>query len=98
MLIIHYGEKFNPEHPLNNSPNNTGLKELPPAQKAFIWYPYSTSDTFALVGSAGRSAVGGPVFHEADFKNAGRTWPSYFEDKWLITDFMRGWLMAITHG
>jgi cytochrome c len=91
-----YGEKFNPEHPVNNSPNNTGLKELPPAQKAFIWYPYGTSDTFPLVGSSGRSAVGGPVFHRANFKNAARSWPAYFEDKWLITDFMRGWLMAVT--
>jgi cytochrome c len=91
-----YGEKFNPEHPVNNSPNNTGLKELPAAQKAFIWYPYSTSDTFPLVGSSGRSAVGGPVFHKANFKNAVRSWPAYFEDKWLITEFMRGWLMAVT--
>ena len=91
-----YGEKFDPEHPLNNSPNNTGLKELPPAQKAFIWYPYGTSDSFPLVGSSGRSAVGGPIFHKANFTNALRPWPSYFEDKWLITDFMRGWLMAVT--
>ena len=30
-------EKFNPEKPINNSPNNTGLQELPAAQKAFIW-------------------------------------------------------------
>ena len=91
-----YGEKFNPEHPVNNSPNNTGLKELPPAKKAFIWYPYGTSDTFSLLGSSGRSAVGGPVFHKANFTNAKRPWPSYFEDKWLITDFMRGWLIAVT--
>ena len=91
-----YGEKFNPEHPVNNSPNNTGLKELPPAQKAFIWYPYGTSDSFPLVGSSGRSAVGGPIFHQTNFSNAARPWPSYFENKWLITDFMRGWLMAIT--
>jgi cytochrome c len=91
-----YGEKFNPEHPVNNSPNNTGLRELPPAQKAFIWYPYGTSDTFPLVGSSGRSAVGGPVFHKDNFKNAARPWPSYFEDKWLITDFMRGWIMAVS--
>ena len=91
-----YGEKFNPEHPVNNSPNNTGLKELPSAQKAFIWYPYGTSDSFPLVGSSGRSAVGGPIFHKTNFSTAPRPWPSYFEDKWLITDFMRGWLMAVT--
>src|ERR1051326_2945918 len=91
-----YGETFNPEHPVNNSPNNTGLRELPPAQKAFIWYPYGTSDTFPLVGSSGRSAVGGPIFHKDNFKNAARLWPSYYENKWLITDFMRGWIMAVS--
>jgi cytochrome c len=91
-----YGEKFNPEHPLNNSPNNTGLKELPPAQSAFIWYPYGVSDSFPLVGSSGRSAVGGPVFHLDDFKNAKRPWPAYYENKWLITEFMRGWIMAVS--
>jgi cytochrome c len=91
-----YGETFNPDHPVNNSPNNTGLRELPPAQKAFIWYPYGSSDSFPLLGSSGRSALGGPVFHQSDFKNAARPWPSYYENKWLITDFMRGWLMAVT--
>ncbi len=91
-----YGEKFNPEHPVNNSPNNSGLRELPPAHKAFIWYPYGISDSFPLVGSSGRSAVGGPIFHKTDFTNADRVWPEYFEDKWIITDFMRGWIMAVT--
>jgi cytochrome c len=91
-----YGEKFQPEHPVNNSPNNTGLKELPPPQKAFIWYPYATTDTFPLIGSSGRSAVGGPIFHESDFTNAPRRWSAYYEDKWLITDFMRGWILAVT--
>ena len=33
------GKQFDPAHPVNDSPNNTGLTELPPAQKAFIWYP-----------------------------------------------------------
>ena len=91
-----YGEKFNPEHPVNNSPNNSGLRELPPAHKAFIWYPYGISDSFPLVGSSGRSAVGGPIFHKTDFTKAARVWPDYFEDKWIITDFMRGWIMAVT--
>ena len=91
-----YGDTFNVAKPVNNSPNNTGLKELPPPQKAFIWYPYNISEEFPMLGSSGRSAVGGPVFRKADFKNAKRPWPDYFEGKWLITDFMRGWLMAVT--
>ena len=90
------GPRFNPAAPVNESPNNTGLRELPPATKAMIWYPYGTSEEFPLVGSSGRSATGGPVFHRADFPNAKRAFPAYYEGKWLIVEFMRGWIMAVT--
>lgn len=90
------GPKFNPVAPVNDSPNNNGLRELPAATKAMIWYPYGTSEEFPLVGSSGRSATGGPVYHRADFPNAKRAFPSYYEGKWLIVEFMRGWIMAVT--
>ncbi len=90
------GERFNPAKPVNNSPNNTGLNELPPAQGAFIWYSYGASMEFPIMGSGGRSAVGGPIFHKADFKNPERLFPDYYEGKWFITDFIRGWIMAVT--
>ncbi|HZY80569.1 MAG TPA: PQQ-dependent sugar dehydrogenase [Cyclobacteriaceae bacterium] len=90
------GPLFDPANPVNESPNNTGLNKLPPPVKAFIFYPYSTSEEFPLVGSSGRSATGGPVFRAADFEGAARPFPSYFEGKWLITEFMRGWIMAVT--
>ena len=90
------GEKFNAEHPVNNSPNNSGLTELPLPEKAFIWYPYSNSTEFPLVGSSGRSATGGPVFRKADFVDSKRPFPAYFEGKWLIVEFMRGWIMTVT--
>ncbi|GAB3543028.1 PQQ-dependent sugar dehydrogenase [Spirosoma fluminis] len=90
------GEQFNPAKPINDSPNNTGLRELPPAQKSLIWYSYRASDEFPLMGNGGRSAVGGPIYHKADFKNPQRPFPDYYEGKWLITDFMRGWIMAVT--
>jgi len=90
------GEKFNPEKPINNSPNNTGLTELPPAQKAFIWYPYDESKEFPLVGKGGRTAMAGPVFYAADFKNAKRAFPDYYDGKLIIYEWMRGWVMAVT--
>ncbi|MHA8071257.1 PQQ-dependent sugar dehydrogenase [Aquirufa ecclesiirivi] len=91
------GPRFNPAKPLNESPNNDGLKELPAAQKAFIWYPYGTSEEFPLVGASGRSATGGPVYHRSDFPTtAKRAFPSYYEGKWLIVEFMRGWIMSVT--
>jgi cytochrome c len=90
------GPKFDPAHPVNDSPNNTGLRELPPAQPAMIWYPYAASPEFPLVGASGRSATGGPVYHRADFPTAKRPFPAYYENKWLIVEFMRGWIMAVT--
>lgn len=90
------GEPFNVEKPVNTSPNNTGLKELPPAQKAFIWYPYDASKEFPLVGSGGRTAMAGPVFYSEDFKNAKRAFPDYYNGKLFIYEWMRGWIMAVT--
>lgn len=91
-----YGQPFDPQKPVNKSRNNTGLTELPVARPAMIWYPYGLSEEFPLLGAAGRSATGGPVYRKADFPNARRPFPDYYEGKWLIVDFMRGWIMAVT--
>ncbi len=90
------GAFFDPANPVNESPNNTGLRELPPPQKAFIYYPYSTSEEFPLVGSSGRSATGGPVFRKADFQKSSHRFPAYYEGKWFMVEFMRGWIMVVT--
>jgi cytochrome c len=90
------GEKLDPARPVNTSPNNTGLKELPPAQPALIYYPYAVSEKFPLVGSSSRCAIGGPVYHRSDFKTPERAFPGYYEDKWLMADYSRFWIMAVT--
>ena len=90
------GEKFNPEKPINNSPNNTGLQELPPAQKAFLWYPAAESKKFPLFGSGGRSAMAGPVYHKEFFANAKRAFPDYYNNKLFIYEWMRDWIIAVT--
>ena len=90
------GAPFDPVRPLNTSPNNTGLTELPPARNAFIWYPYGPSAEFPLVGSGGRTAMAGPVFHRDDFVEAARPFPQWYDGKLLIYEWMRGWIMAVT--
>lgn len=89
-------EKKDPLHLVNNSPNNTGLKDLPATAPNFIYYPYGVSEKFPLVGSGSRSATGGPVYHKSDFVNPKRPWPAYYENKWIAADFSRGWIMAIS--
>jgi cytochrome c len=90
------GDLYDVLRPVNNSPNNTGLNVLPPTETSLVWYPYGASDKFPLMGSGGRSAVGGPIFHQADFKTAGSVFPVYYEGKWFITDWVRGWILMIT--
>ncbi|GAB3908801.1 hypothetical protein GCM10028803_45130 [Larkinella knui] len=90
------GELYDPAKPVNNSVNNTGLKQLPPAQKAFIWYPYAESSEFPLVGAGGRSAMAGPVFYRDQFSRAKRPFPDYYDGKLFVYEWMRGWLMAVS--
>lgn len=81
--------------PINQSPNNTGLVELPPLAPSFIYYPYGTSEKFPELGTGGRSATGGPVYRRADFNNPARPWPEYFEGKWLISELSRRMILAV---
>ena len=90
------GAAFNPMRPLNDSPNNTGISELPPTQPAFIWYPYGASELFPAVGQGGRNAMAGPVFYYDDYEDAPARFPEYYDGKLFIYDWMRGWIMAVT--
>lgn len=89
------GAAFDPEHPVNNSDNNTGLQELPPAQPAFIWYPYAASSDFPQVGTGGRNAMAGPVYY-TDMYPAATRLPDYYNGKLIIYDWIRGWIKAVS--
>ncbi|MCW5922537.1 MAG: ThuA domain-containing protein [Saprospiraceae bacterium] len=89
------GAFFASQNPVNDSPNNTGAQMLPPAQPAFIWYPYSKIRDFPNVGTGGRNAMAGPVYYCDKYPEATR-FPTYFDGKLIIYDWMRNWLMAVT--
>lgn len=57
------GKMTDPAAPENLGQRNTGLKTLPPAQPALIWYPYAKSEEFPAMGEGGRNAMAGPVFY-----------------------------------
>lgn len=90
------GPRHDPNKPVNTSPNNTGIQELPRAQPAFIWYPYAQSEDFPLVGTGGRNAMAGPVYHSEFYKDKPGVYPSYFDNKLITYDWMRGWMMICT--
>lgn len=89
------GPAFDPAKPVNNSKNNTGIKNLPPAQPAFIWYPYGVSPDFPQVGTGGRNAMAGPVYYSDMFAKETRL-PDYYNNKLFIYDWMRGWIKAVS--
>lgn len=89
------GPAFDPEHIVNNSRNNTGVKDLPAAQPAFIWYPYAESPDFPILGKGGRCAMAGPVYYVGDHPQQTR-FPEYYNGKLFIYDWIRNWVMAVT--
>jgi len=89
------GPYYDPERPINDSPNNTGSRELPPAQPAFIWYPYGNSPDFPLSGNGGRNAMAGPTYYCDDYPAETRL-PNYYDGKLITYDWMRNWMMAVT--
>ena len=89
------GSLFDPNAPVNNSPNNTGIKLLPPTQQAMVWYPYNKSDEFSQLGVGGRCAMGGPVYHfDAGLKSPSKL-PAYYDKALFVYDWMRNWVFAI---
>nr|WP_299485381.1 ThuA domain-containing protein [uncultured Allomuricauda sp.] len=92
-----HGPKFDPNRLINDSPNNTGIQELPPAQESLIWYSYDRSEEFPWLGEGGVNPMAGIVFHSSDYPNAqDGTFPDYFENKFFVYEWMRDWIYVVT--
>lgn len=85
---------FDPNKPINDSPNNTGERELPPAQPAFIYYPYARSAEFPMLGAGSRNAMAGPVYYSEDYMSS-TAFPAYFDGKPFFYDWMRNWIFLV---
>ncbi|MEJ7645743.1 MAG: ThuA domain-containing protein [Chryseolinea sp.] len=88
------GPKFDPAKPVNNSPNNTGRKELPAAQPPMIWYPYAPSPEFPELGQGGRSAMAGEFFTHSPSVSA-NGFPKYYDGSLFVFDWMRNWVLSV---
>ena len=87
------GLKFNPQAPVNKSPNNTGRTDLPPALPAMVWYPYAASKEFPELGQGGRSAMAGE-FYTYENSNSPNKFPEYYDGALFVFDWMRNWVLA----
>ena len=90
------GPKFDCANPVNNSPNNTGLTNLPAAQPATTWHGYSERDPrFPYLGTGG-APTGGPRY-DFDPDNTNTTkFPEFYDGKWFIGEWNNGWIKTAT--
>ncbi|MDB6068165.1 MAG: C-terminal target protein [Pedosphaera sp.] len=87
---------FDPNAPVNDSPNNTGPANLPPAQPAWIWYPYDGSPEFPeLDAGGGRTAMGGPVYHSKTNVTTKTKVPAYFDQTLFIWEWSRNYIKEV---
>ncbi len=89
------GPAFDPRQPVNLSPNNTGRRDLPPVQPAWIWYPYAPSPRFPALGSGARAACAGPVYHFNDKLSSPRKLPRQFDNCLFIYEWARNWIKVV---
>jgi cytochrome c len=91
------GPAFDPAKPVNPSKRIKGISELPPAQKAFIYYPYADSPEFGpIVSKGGRNAMGGPVYYYDDYPETAVKFPRHYDGKFFAYDWIRDWIHPVT--
>jgi hypothetical protein len=90
------GAAFDCSKPVNNSPNNTGLVDLPPSQAPLIWYAGSNTTDWKEMGNGGETAMAGPVY-KYDRNNASPTkFPPQYHGRLMFWDWNRRVIKFIT--
>ena len=87
------GAKFDCAAPVNDSPNNTGLTNLPPADRRQAWMGYTEQDPrFTPDLGTGGAPMGGPRYHFDPTLGSPRKFPAFYDDKWFIGEWNNGWI------
>ncbi|MFG2949496.1 PQQ-dependent sugar dehydrogenase [Streptomyces adustus] len=87
------GAKFDCSAPKNDSPHNTGLTDLPPAQPA--WIPYD-GPSVPEFGTGSESPMGGPVYHYDAALDSPVKFPAAYDGDFFAGEFGRRWIKRIT--
>ncbi|WP_235998745.1 ThuA domain-containing protein [Qaidamihabitans albus] len=90
------GPVFDCGNLVNDSPNNTGLTELPPATPAWMWYAYSQSPQFPELGTGGGGPMAGPVYDYDPDNPLVTKFPEYFDGKWFNYELTRKWFKVMS--
>ncbi|TDV53672.1 ThuA domain-containing protein [Actinophytocola oryzae] len=80
------GPAYDCAAPVNNSPNNTGLRNLPPAIAATVDYDYDGNPRFPELGGGG-APMAGPVYRYDPALASDRKWPAYYDGKAIFGEW-----------
>ncbi len=89
------GATFDCANPVNESPHNTGLRELPPVTQPDVWYSYTLSAEFpelTSVPAGGIGPMGGPAYDFDPAKASPPAWPAYFDGVPLFYEWTRDYI------
>ncbi|MCF3120896.1 PQQ-dependent sugar dehydrogenase, partial [Streptomyces arenae] len=89
------GAAFDCAAPKNDSPHNTGLTDLPPAQEAWIPYDGGSVPEF---GSGSESPMGGPVYRYDAANTSPVKFPEAYDGNFFAGEFGRRWIKRIEQG
>jgi cytochrome c len=92
------GQRYDPDSPENLSPRNTGIRKLPPAQPALIWYSSLPSPQFPTLGSGGRTILAGPVYRYDAANPSAFKLPEALDGRLFIYEWMRNWIQTVKLG
>jgi cytochrome c len=90
------GQPFDCARPVNDSPHNTGLRNLPTVEQAEVVYTYGPSARFPELGTGGIGPMGGPAYHFDRRSDSATKWPADFDGKPLFYEWTRDYVKAFT--
>ncbi|MEU4557851.1 PQQ-dependent sugar dehydrogenase [Actinoplanes sp. NPDC023936] len=88
------GAPFNCAAPVNESPNNTGLRNLPPVERAEVAYSYGASAQWPELGTGGIGPMGGPAYDYDKRLRSPIKWPETFDGLPLFAEWTRDYVKA----
>ena len=92
------GSAFNCDHPVNDSPRNSGLSELPPVVQPGVWYTYGPSSEFPDLGYGGIGPMAGPAYDADAVRSSRRRWPVHYDGAPLFYEWTRDYVRAFRVG
>ena len=87
------GPWFDCAAPVNDSPNNTGLVNLPPIKPADIYYTYDKQDYFPDLHGGG--AMAGPRYTYDPANPSPTKFPQWFDQQRFLYDWTTDWIRTL---